>query len=122
VGGRRYAVYIGRRVSLAHQAQVHGPAAVGDNTFVGMQALVFRAEVGDNCVLEPRALVMGVRIQAGRYVPAGAVVRTQAAADALPRIDESYPFAHLNEGVLHVNHELAEGYEHAFPGRADQAP
>jgi len=114
VGDRKYAVYVGQRVSIAHQAQVHGPAAIGDNTFVGMQALVFRAEVGANCVLEPRALVMGVKVAPGRYVIAGQVVRTQAEADALPRIDERYPFAHLNEGVLHVNHELAESYEKTF--------
>jgi len=114
VGSRRYAVYVGDRVSIAHQAQIHGPASVGDNTFVGMQALVFRAQVGANCVLEPRALVMGVRVAPGRYVPAGQVVRTQKDADALPSIDEAYPFAHLNEGVLHVNKELAEGYAKAF--------
>lgn len=114
VGSRRYAVYVGDRVSIAHQAQIHGPASVGDNTFVGMQALVFRAQVGANCVLEPRALVMGVRVAPGRYVPAGQVVRTQKDADALPTIDEAYPFAHLNEGVLHVNKELAEGYAKAF--------
>ncbi len=112
VGGRPYAVHVGNNVSIAHQAQVHGPAAVGDHTFVGMQSLVFRAEVGANCVLEPRALVMGVKVASGRYVPAGAVVRTQAEADALPVIDESYSFAHMNDGVLHVNHALAEGYAH----------
>lgn len=110
VGGEAYAVYIGNDVSIAHQAQVHGPAVVGDRTFVGMQALVFRAEVGEGCVLEPRALVMGVKVPAGRYVPAGMVVRTQADADALPKIDENYAFADINGGVLHVNHALAERY------------
>ncbi len=114
VGDKKYAVFVGERVSLAHQAQIHGPASVGDNTFVGMQSLVFRARVGKNCVLEPRALVMGVTVEDGRYVPAGQVVRTQAEADALPKIDENYAFAHMNEGVLHVNKELAEGYEKAF--------
>lgn len=111
VRGRAYAVYIGDDVSIAHQAQVHGPASVGERTFVGMQALVFRAEVGEGCVLEPRALVMDVKVPPGRYVPAGMVVRTQVQADALPKIDASYPLSHLNEGVLHVNHALAEGYE-----------
>ena len=53
---------------------------------------------------------MGVSIAPGRYVPAGMVVRTQEAADALPAIDSAYPFAHMNDGVLHVNHELAESY------------
>ena len=113
VGGRSYAVYVGPNVSVAHQAQIHGPAAVGENTFVGMQSLVFRAEVGANCVLEPRALVMGVKVPSGRYVPAGAVIRTQEQADVLPAIDEQYTFAHINDGVLHVNHALAEGYGHS---------
>ena len=111
VGGRAYAVYIGDDVSLAHQSQVHGPAIIGERTFVGMQALVFRAEIGERSVLEPRALVMGVKVPAGRYVPAGMIVRTQAEADALPKIDASYPLSRMNEGVLHVNHALAEGYE-----------
>lgn len=122
IGGRPYAVYVGDDVSIAHQAQVHGPAAIGDRTFVGMQALVFRASVGHDCVLEPRALVMGVTVAPGRYVLAGAVIRTQAEADALPRIDASYAFARINDGVLHVNHALAEGYERRDRGSAASSP
>jgi len=34
VDGKKYAVYVGERVSLAHQVQVHGPAYVGDDTFI----------------------------------------------------------------------------------------
>jgi len=30
VDGVRYAVYVGRRVSLAHQVQIHGPTVVHD--------------------------------------------------------------------------------------------
>jgi carbonic anhydrase/acetyltransferase-like protein (isoleucine patch superfamily) len=113
VDGKPYAVYVGKNVSITHQSQVHGPARIGDNTFIGMQSLVFRAEIGPNCVLEPRALVMGVTVPAAHYVPAGAVVRTPEAAAALPVIDEHYPYAHVNDGVLYVNHALAEGYERA---------
>lgn len=110
VDGKKYAVYIGASVSLAHQSQVHGPAAVGDHTFVGMQALVFKAVIGKNVVIEPGAKVIGITVADGRYVPAGKVVTTQAEADALPEITPSYPFATLNDGVLHVNHEFADGY------------
>lgn len=110
VKGKKYAVYIGNRVSLAHQVQVHGPASVGDDTFVGMQSLVFKAEVGQGCVIEPKCLVMGVKIADGRYVPAGSVVKTQADADALPVITDDYPFKDLNKGVVHVNTHLADGY------------
>lgn len=110
VDGKKYAVYVGKNVSLAHQSQVHGPAAVMDNTLIGMQALVFKATVGKNVVIEPGAKVIGVTIPDGRYVPAGMVVTTQAQADALPAITESYPFATLNNDVLRVNGEFADAY------------
>ena len=45
LAGKQYWVYIGKRVSLPRQSQVHGPAMVGDDAFVGMQTLVFRAEL-----------------------------------------------------------------------------
>ncbi|WP_410509523.1 carbonic anhydrase [Methanosarcina hadiensis] len=110
VGGKKYAVYIGERVSLAHQAQVHGPASVGNDTFVGMQAFVFKAKVGNNCVLEPTSAVIGVTIPDGRYVSAGTIVTTQAEADDLPEITDDYAYRHTNEGVVYVNIHLAEGY------------
>ncbi len=111
VHGRDYAVYVGERVSLAHQALVHGPAAIGDDTFVGMQALVFKARVGRGAVIEPGAVVLGVTVADGRYVPAGAVINTQAEADALPQIDDAYPFRALNAAVVHVNTSFADAYQ-----------
>ena len=110
VNGKKYAVYIGERVSLAHQAQVHGPAVILDDTFVGMKSLVFRSRVGKTCVIEPCSLLMGVTVADGRYVPAGSVVKTQRDADALPAITDDYPMKHLNRGVVHVNTALAKAY------------
>jgi carbonic anhydrase/acetyltransferase-like protein (isoleucine patch superfamily) len=110
VDGQKYAVYIGERVSLAHQSQVHGPASVGNDTFIGMQAFVFKSKVGNNCVLEPTSAVIGVTIPDGRYVPAGTIVTSQAEADELPEITDDYAYKHTNEGVVYVNVNLAEGY------------
>jgi len=110
VDGRKYGVYVGKKVSLAHQAQIHGPAVVMDETFVGMKALVFKSRVGARCVIEPGAIVMGVTVADGRYVPAGFVVRAQQQADELPVITDDYPFKNLNKGVVHVNTALAKGY------------
>lgn len=110
VEGMKYAVHVGRRVSLAHQVQIHGPASVGDDTFVGMKTLVFRARVGKGCVIEPGCVVMGVRVADGRYVPAGTVLKSQADADSLPAITPDYAFKELNRGVVHVNTRLADGY------------
>lgn len=110
VDGKKYGVYVGKKVSLAHQVQIHGPAVVLDETFVGMKALVFKSKVGRQCVIEPGAIVLGVTVADGRYVPAGAVIRTQQQADELPVITEDYPFRTLNKGVVHVNTALAKGY------------
>lgn len=103
----------GRRVSLAHQSQVHGPARIDDDVFVGMQALVFKAWIGRGSVVEPGAKVVGVTVAPGRYVPAGMVLTDQAAADRLPLITETYAFRDLNEAVVHVNTSFAKGYSAA---------
>jgi carbonic anhydrase/acetyltransferase-like protein (isoleucine patch superfamily) len=110
VNGKKYAVYVGSSVSLAHQAQIHGPAVVMDDTFVGMKVLVFKSFVGKNCVIEPAVVLMGVKIADGRYVPVGSVIKTQAQADMLPAITPDYPLKDMNKGVLHVNRALAKGY------------
>lgn len=86
VGGKFYDIHIGARVSLAHKCEIHGPASIGYGTFVGMQVLVLWSKIGKNCVIEPEALVMGVTIADGRYVPAGALITTQAVADNLPYV------------------------------------
>ena len=110
VDGKKYAVYVGKRVSLAHQVQIHGPAVVMDDTFVGMKTLIFKSFVGKHCVIEPGVTLMGVTVDDGRYVPAGSVVKTQADADVLPVITPDYPMKEMNKGVLHVNKALAKGY------------
>jgi len=110
VEGKKYAVYVGKRVSLAHQVQIHGPAVVMDDTFVGMKVLVFKSYVGRNCVIEPGVILMGVTVADGRYVPAGSVIKRQLDADTLPVITPDYPLKDMNKGVLHVNKALAKGY------------
>lgn len=109
-GGKKYAVYVGSRVSLAHQAQIHGPAYVGNDTFIGMKSMIFKARVGNNCVVEPGCLVIGVTVADGHYVPAGAVLKTQKDADELPVISADYAFKELNSEVVHVNTRLADEY------------
>ena len=113
VEGKKYAVHVGKRVSMAHQVQIHGPASVGDDSFIGMQTLVFKARVGKNCVVEPKCILLGVTVKDGHYVPAGMVLKSQKDADALPVITDDYAFKSLNKGVVHVNTHLADGYNKA---------
>lgn len=110
VDGTKCSVFIGKRVSLAHQAQVHGPAVVGDDSFIGMKSLIFKARVGKGCVIEPGSIVIGVSIPDGRYVPAGTVLREETEAEKLPEITPEYAFKDMNKGVVHVNTALAVEY------------
>ncbi|HDQ04071.1 MAG TPA: carbonic anhydrase [Deltaproteobacteria bacterium] len=110
VGGKKYAVYVGCRVSLAHQVQIHGPSVVMDDTFVGMKALVFKSFVGKNCVIEPAAVLMGIKVPDGRYVEAGEIIKNQRDANNLPTITAEYPLKDMNKGVVHVNIALAREY------------
>jgi len=107
---KKYAVFIGKKTSLAHQVQVHGPAFIGNETFIGMKSLVFRATVGNNCVIEPGCIIMDVKIKDGRYLPAGTTLKNQMDADNLPIISDAYPLKNLNSGVINVNTSLADGY------------
>lgn len=111
VDGKTYSIYIGKNVSLAHQTQIHGPCVVEDETFIGMQAFIFRSRIGKGCVIEPGAKIVGVKIPGNRYVPAGTILKDQSEADNLPKITNDYPFAKLNEDVVRVNTELARAYK-----------
>ena len=46
-----FAIYVGNRVSLAHDVMVHGPAYIGDDTFVGMKSMIFNVKVGNIVVI-----------------------------------------------------------------------
>lgn len=113
VNGIGYSIYIGKKVSIAHGALIHGPAIVGNNTFVGFNSIVFNAIVKDNCYIDTGAIVTGgIIIDANRYVPIGALINTQAEADKLPEVPkEQSDFA---EKVVKVNVELSEAYDLKF--------
>jgi len=106
-----YAIWLGDRVSLAHGSQVHGPAWVGDDTFIGMEALIFNAKLGNNVSVGVAATVTdGVEIADGKFVPPGRVIVTQAEADALPDRIGSGAYETINQGVVDVNMQLTEGF------------
>ncbi|MDP3151190.1 MAG: SulP family inorganic anion transporter [Archangium sp.] len=108
VAGEKWAVFIGRNVSVAHDALVHGPCYVGDDTFIGFKAVVHDSVVGRNCFVGIGSIVVGVEVPDGRFVPHGAIIDTQDKADALaPASDAQH---HFNEDVVDVNRGLAAAY------------
>jgi len=105
-----FAIYVGDKVSLAHGTMIHGPAYVGNDTFVGMKSLIFNAKVGKRVAIGVSSTVTdGVTIPDNKFVPPGSIITTQAQADALPARVGS-PYENINSFLLHVNQELAKGY------------
>jgi|GEM_PF-1186587 len=115
VNGETYAVHVGDRAVIAPQAQIHGPAVIGPDSYVGMQALVFRSRVGERCVVEPRAAVIGVNVPDGHVVPAGMVVTDQEQANRLPVLSPGHPYADTARQTVKSSVELARGYRALYP-------
>jgi len=104
-----YAVYVGDRVSLAHDSMVHGPAWIGNDSFIGFKSVVFNAKIGNNVAIGIGSTITGgVHVDDDRYVPPGSVITTQEQADLLPpRVGSEYE--NLNKAVIAVNERIAEG-------------
>lgn len=111
VGAEEWAIYVGKNVSIAHDALVHGPCYIGDDTFVGFKAVVHDSVVGANCFIGIGAVVVGVEIPDGRHVPHGRIVDSADAVAALPLA--THVHGEFNEDVVDVNRGLAVAYHKA---------
>ncbi len=111
VRGETWAVYVGRNVSIAHDALVHGPCYVGDDTFIGFKAVVHDSVVGSRCFIGIGAVVVGVEIPDGKRVPHGMIVDSADAVERLP--DAEHAHREFNEDVVEVNRGLALAYQAA---------
>ena len=75
-----------------------------------MKSLVFNAKVGKRVAIGVSSTITnGVTIPDDKFVPPGSIITTQAQADKLPARVGS-PYEKLNGFVLHVNQELAKGF------------
>lgn len=104
--GQNYAVWIGDNSCVTHMALVHGPAFIGDNCFIGFRSTIFNAKVGDGCVIMMHALIQGVEVPPGKYVPSGAVITKQEQANLLPDVLESD--RKFTQQIIHVNEALKD--------------
>lgn len=105
---KAYSVWIGHSTCITHMALIHGPAYIGNECFIGFRSTVFNAQVGHGCIVMMHALVQDVEILPGKYVPSGAVITTQQAADRLPDAQEGdRAFSHH---VVEINQALRAGY------------
>ncbi|WP_219375596.1 carbonate dehydratase [Bacillus mycoides] len=113
VDDKEYSIYIGKKVSVAHGALIHGPCYIGNKVFVGFKAIVYNAIIGEGTVISYNAVVTnGVRVAANRFVPPGANIDTQEKANALIRVPkDEEEFA---REVQRVNQEFPASYNLLF--------
>jgi carbon dioxide concentrating mechanism protein CcmM len=106
--GEEYSVWISKNASITHMALIHGPAYVGEGSFIGFRSTVFNAKVGASCIVMMHALIQDVEIPPGKYVPSGAIITTQQQADRLSDVqNQDEEFAHH---VVGINQALRAGY------------
>ena len=82
-------ITIGDRLNTADNVVFHGPLTVGNDLTIDDDAILFRAIVGNRVTIGDSAIVAGpadapIRLADGTHVPRGAVITSQAQADALP--------------------------------------
>jgi carbonic anhydrase/acetyltransferase-like protein (isoleucine patch superfamily) len=103
------AVRVGKRSSVAHRAIVHGPCEIGDDCFVGFNAVLFNCHVGEGCVIRHNSVIENVRLPAGFHVPPTTWVHSETDLEAIPRItpDERS----FSESVVRMNNHFARAYK-----------
>lgn len=106
---QQWAVYVGRNVSLAHQALIHGPCFIGDGTFIGFKAVVHDSIIGKGCYVGIGAVVVGVEVPDEKYVPHGAIIDSPEKVRMLSKVTALHQ--HFNEDVVEVNKGLIEAYK-----------
>lgn len=113
VEGKYYSVYIKNKVSCAHGALVHGPVVIEDHVFVGFNAIVYQAWIGEGSFISTGATVTnGVRLKNNRFVPPNATIDTQEKADSLSSVPISE--SEFAKQVQRVNAEFPPSYSLYF--------
>jgi len=101
-------VSIGARVSLAHGCVVHGPCSIGEDSFIGFRATIFKASLGKGTFVGAGAIIQGVELPAGALVPPGTVVTSQEAVSQLSKTGEAD--REFMAEVVATNIRLTAGY------------
>lgn len=104
--GKWYSIYIGEYVTVAHNALVHGPAYIGNNTFIGFKATIDGANVGKNVEIGAHSYIKNVTIPDNIAIAPNAVILKEE--DIEQFIVES---SGINSIIVKVNLEMAQAYQ-----------
>lgn len=113
IDNKKYSIYIGKSVSCAHGAIIHGPCYLKDNVFVGFNSTVFYAIVGEGTYISANTLVTGaIKIPPNKFIPSGAIIDTQEKADALMDIPKDRE--EFAKEVIKINSAFPQSYSILF--------
>ncbi len=101
-------VLIGKRVSVAHRAIVHGPCEVGDGAFIGFNAVLFNCKLGAGSVVRHNSVIENCSVPEGFHIPSSTVVHGDTDLSQIPRI--SVDELSFSESVVKANNEFVTGY------------
>jgi len=94
-------VIVGRRVSIGHNAVVHG-CTIGDGALIGMGAVILSgARIGEGCLIAGGAVVLG-----GAEIPAGSLVAGVPAKVRRP-LDDTERAGLIANAEIYLAHQRA---------------
>lgn len=102
-------VIVGERTSIAHRAIVHGPCEIGDQVFVGFNAVLFNCKVGAECVIRHNAVVDGCNLPKGFHVPSTMQIGPGFDLSSISPV--AADLKDFSESVVQANHYLVKGYK-----------
>lgn len=106
VEGTYYSIYIGEHVTIAHGALVHGPAYIGDHSFIGFKSTIDAANIGKNVEIGAHSYIKRVNIPDNVAILPNAVITKQE--DIKKYIVDT---TGINTKIINVNLEMAEAYK-----------
>jgi carbonic anhydrase/acetyltransferase-like protein (isoleucine patch superfamily) len=101
-----YSIYIGERVTIAHGALIHGPAFIGDNSFIGFKSTIDAAVIGNNVEIGAHSYIKRVSIPDNVAICPNAVITKEEDIEKYI-IDTTG----INNTIVNVNLEMAEAYK-----------
>lgn len=102
-------VTVGRRSSLGHGCIIHGPCTLGENCFIGFNAVIYNAILGDGVFVGTGAVVQQVELVPKSLVPPAVSVLCRE--HVVRFVSTTSPTEReFMEKVVAANLNLAKGY------------
>tara|TARA_R110001592_G_scaffold363391_1_gene687053 strand:- start:12096 stop:12656 length:561 start_codon:yes stop_codon:yes gene_type:complete len=103
------AVVVGERTSIAHRSIIHGPCEVGNDVFIGFNSVVFRAKIGNGCVVRHNCVIDGLDLPEKFHVPPMTNIGPGFNLESIAKVPPEY--STFSESVISANHTLVQGYK-----------